>query len=227
MTRQQLFLPGAILLAGVILSISIYAVRSTTDIAIPQGDPEAVRPVSPEDHLLGNPEAPVTVITYSDIDCKYCKDFQQTMAQVMTEYGPQGQVAWVYRHFPLVDTHAYAASHAEASECVASLGGEESFWRFIDLLQANAPNDDEFNPEGYPVVLGQLDISTQAFQQCMDARTFASRVESDFGNALDTGADTAPYLVIQVQGQKPITIEGALPYDILKQLLDESIAKVQ
>lgn len=228
MTRQELFIPGAILAAGLILAVSTYVVRTTTDIAVPKGDPQAVRPVSPEDHLLGNPQAPVTVITYSDIDCEYCKDFQQTMAQVMTEYGPTGQVAWVFRHFPLLDVHAYALSHANAAECVASIGGEETFWRFIDLVQAYAPNENEFEPEGYPLVLEQLGIPQASFDQCMTAQTFSKKVEADFGNALDTGADSAPYVVILIKGQeKPITIEGGVPYTALKKLLDESISKAQ
>ncbi|MBU0749953.1 DsbA family protein [Patescibacteria group bacterium] len=224
MNIQNWFLPGAILGAGLILAISIFVVRTTTDIAIPKGDPEVVRPVSPDDHVFGSPEAPIKVITYSDIDCKACKKFQQTMAQVMTEYGPSGNVAWVFRHLPLIDIHAYAKSHAEAAECVASIGGEDAFWRFIDLLQAIAPNDNEFIPDGYPVVLEQLGISETEFRSCMIDHTFAKRVEADFGNALDTGANSAPYVVLVIKGEKPITIEGAPTYDIMKRLLDDKIA---
>ncbi len=227
MNLQNWFLPGAILAAGILLAISVYAVRSTTDIVVPQGDPEAVRPVRPEEHILGNPEAVVKVVTYADIDCAACKEFQQTMAQVMTEYGPNGQVAWVYRHLPLIDIHVYAKSHAEAAECVASLGGEGSFWRFIDLIQAIAPNQSEFLPEGYPVVVQQLGIPQASFDQCMATHQFASRVEDDFGNALDTGADSAPYVVLLIHGNDPITIEGGLSYETMKKLLDDSIAKVK
>ena len=44
-----------------------------------------------------------------------------------------GQVAWVYRHLPLIDQHVYAEQHAEAAECAASLGGQSMFWLMVFL----------------------------------------------------------------------------------------------
>ncbi len=92
--------------------------------------PAAITPLSQKDHLNGNPNAPVKIIEYSDLECPFCKEFHETMLQVMREYGAEGQVAWVYRHFPLTK-HPQAEPDAEAAECVASLGGETAFWDFI------------------------------------------------------------------------------------------------
>ena len=53
------------------------------------------------------------------------------MNQIMDEYGASGQVAWVYRHFPIEQLHPNAAGIALASECVADLGGNDAFWSFL------------------------------------------------------------------------------------------------
>lgn len=85
-------------------------------------------------HVRGAEDAPVTIVEYSDFDCPYCARFHDTMLQVMEEY--DGQVRWVYRHYPIEQLHPNAPKIAEASECIANLDGEEAFWRFADTYYA-------------------------------------------------------------------------------------------
>lgn len=227
MERSPWILPGAIVLAGAILAIAIYAVRSNPAIIEPERNPNIVRPVSPEDHLVGNPEAPIILVEYADLDSEFTKQFQKAMAQLMTEYGPTGQVAWVFRHLPLVDMHEHAGRHAEAAECAAELGGEDAFWRFIDLMHAKAPRENEFDPRGYSTLAEQLGIDPQAHEACVQSGRYAGLVEADFKNALDAGADATPYLVLFVDGQDPVTISGSLPYESLKRLIDQKLGQIQ
>jgi protein-disulfide isomerase len=225
MNSNYLLVPGAIILGGLILAGAIFFVRQNAPETIP-GDPTVVRPVSPSDHIIGSPTAPVVIIEYSDIDCPYCKQFQQTMAQIMTEIGADGKVAWVYRHLPLTQIHPNAARHAEASECVASLGGENSFWRFIDALQAAAPDQNQFNPANYGGVVTSLGISESSFEACLSSGQFKTRVDEDMKNGIAAGATGTPYLVIQVEGNDPIPVSGALPYAAMKEVIAEALAKV-
>lgn len=226
MERSSWILPGAIVLSGAIIAIAVYAVRSNPAISAPERNPEIVRPVSPEDHLVGNPEAPVVVVEYADLDSEFTKRFQKAMAQLMTEYGPSGQVAWVFRHLPLVDIHRNAGRHAEAAECAAELAGEDAFWRFIDLMHARAPRDTEFDPRGYSDLADQLGISGEALESCVTSGRHAARVEADFKNALDAGADATPYLVLFVEGQDPVTISGSMPYESLKRVIDQKLGQI-
>lgn len=95
---------------------------------------DKISPVSAADHIRGDINAPVKIIQYSDIDCPFCKRFHGTMQEVMDSYGKDGKVAWVMRHFPLTQLHPDAFNKAEASECVAELGGNDKFWKFVDTL---------------------------------------------------------------------------------------------
>lgn len=92
----------------------------------------AVAPVTADDHIIGDINSPVILIEYSDLECPFCQRFHPTMEQVMTEY--EGQVAWVYRHFPLDGLHPNARKAAEASECVASIAGNNAFWEYLSAL---------------------------------------------------------------------------------------------
>jgi protein-disulfide isomerase len=223
--RNEILVPAAIIFGGLIVAVAIFFIRSDS---APQtaGNAELVRPVSPEDHIIGKPDADVIIVEYSDIDCAYCKQFQTTMTELMKEYGENGNVAWVYRHFPLVNNHPNAAQHAEAAECVGSLAGETAFWRFIEAMQARAPGSNQFNPANYKDLLSDFGVSEADFSACRDGNQFVSRVESDFNNAIAMGAKGTPFTVFLVRGEKPTTLSGALPYQSMKQVIDQALAKV-
>jgi protein-disulfide isomerase len=224
-TRVAWFIPVAIVAAGLIFSVAIYVQRHNKVEGSVQADINLIHPVTQADHIIGSPAAPVVIVEYSDIDSSYSKTFQRTMTQVMSDYAASGQVAWVYRHLPLIDQHINSASHAEAAECAASIAGPTMFWRFIDALNSAAPNDIQFDPANYPSVVTSLGILPQSFQDCMTKHQFQQKVTSDFENGIAIGAGGSPFTVLLVKGQPPVTINGAVPYDGMKKIVDQAIAK--
>jgi len=88
-----------------------------------------VPPVDESDHILGNPDAPIVIIEYSDYECRYCKIFQATAKQIIKE--SNGGVAWVYRHWPIQQN---SFEKVVAAECVAKIKGNDAFWKYSDLL---------------------------------------------------------------------------------------------
>lgn len=90
-------------------------------------------PVTEKDHIRGSLDAKVIIVEFSDYDCPFCKRFHNTMIEVFESYD-ESEVAWVYRHFPLDQLHPEARTKAVASECIASLEGNDAFWAFSDLL---------------------------------------------------------------------------------------------
>lgn len=85
--------------------------------------------ISTDDHILGNPNAAITIIEYSDFECPYCKKFHATLNQIVAE--SNGNVAWVYRHWPI---HQNSFEKLVASECVAKIKGNDAFWKYSELL---------------------------------------------------------------------------------------------
>lgn len=222
--KNPWLVPVSIVLAGALLGITLYVVRISSIVPLPAGDITKLRPVSTVDHVLGNPTAPVTIITYSDIECTYCKTFQEAMEQIMSEYGPQGKVAWVYRHFPLKEEHPNAPLHAKAAECVAQQGGSNAFFRFIDALQQNEGRG-SVTPRVYTSIISSLGLSNTDFQNCMETTRYEKRVAEDYDNGLALGVNGVPYSVILIQGHDPVPVSGSLPYTAVKKLLDIAIQK--
>lgn len=90
-----------------------------------------LRPVSADDHILGNPSAKIVIVEYSDLDCPFCKSFHNTMHQIIKE---DGDVAWVYRHYPIPQLHPNAPKKAEETECAYDQKGNEGFWKYADKI---------------------------------------------------------------------------------------------
>jgi protein-disulfide isomerase len=98
-----------------------------------------VAPVSPDDHIVGNINAKIIIVEYSDLECPFCKVFHNTMHQVVE--ANNGDVAWVYRHFPIPQLHPKAFRQAEATECAWEQGGNEAFWKYTDRIFEITPSN--------------------------------------------------------------------------------------
>ena len=96
-------------------------------VTVPYGGEVVV--VEAGDHIMGSSSATVKVIEYSDLECPYCKSFHATMKQVVAE--SNGSVSWVYRHWPI---HAGSMDKLVAAECVATLKGNDAFWKYVEMI---------------------------------------------------------------------------------------------
>ncbi|PIR83223.1 hypothetical protein COU19_01370 [Candidatus Kaiserbacteria bacterium CG10_big_fil_rev_8_21_14_0_10_56_12] len=217
-------IPIAIVIGGIIVALAVYgSLRKQPSTSSGNGNPALVRPVDTNDHIFGNPAAPIMIVEYSDFDCGYCKAFEATMHQVISDAGVNGRVAWVFRQFPLTEIHPNALKHAEAAECVAKTGGNDAFWAFADSLYENQPAD----PSQYGALAARAGAPSAAFASCYSnaAAEVDARIKADRQNALDTGARGTPYSLIVMPGKAPIVLDGAYTADAIQLILDQATAQ--
>lgn len=189
------------------------------------GSPEAVNPVTEDDWIRGNPNAPIQIVEYSDYDCPFCKNFHESMNQIIDEYGPTGEVAWVYRHFPLEQLHPNAPTIALAAECVGALGGNESFWTFSDLVFDERATNEPTNITRLEEFAVSSGVSGTDFTSCLEEQRYINEVETDFNNAIAVGGRGTPHSIIIVGDQTGV-INGAQPYSFVKQSVDNLLAQI-
>lgn len=216
--KNSRIVPVAIVAGGIIVAIAVYASQPNTAAL-----GSLVRPVSSADHILGNPAARVMIVEYSDFDCEYCKVFHETLHQIIANEGASGEVAWVFREFPLSEIHPNAFSHARAAECAASVAGNDAFWKFTDALFNAQP----INPANYGAIAASVGMADNTFAACYASSSQAldARITADRKNALDMGARGTPYSLILVAGKDPVVMVGGYSYDAVKQLVDQALAQ--
>lgn len=238
-TPQQpmLGIPGAIVISAAIIAGAIIFTGSQKATPTPpptnvganppaaQETPEAnVAPVTERDHILGNPDAKVKIVEYSDYDCPFCKNFHDTMHQIIDEFGAGGDVAWVYRHLPLEQLHPNAAKIAEGSECVAEFGGNEAFWTFTDLVFGERGTNEPTNMQKLPDFAAQAGVDRNAYTACVTSGKYTQAIADAVAAAFEAGARGTPHsYIITDNGQIPIN--GAQPYANVRQMVQTALGQ--
>ena len=232
--RDDLSIPLAIVFAGILVGAAIiFSDKATPPTPISDKVPsrEAAGAGSdlasieelvlkPDDHVLGNPNADVLVIEYSDPECPFCKKFHETMMQVTEQYAKSGDVAWVYRHFPLDMIHPKARKEGEAQECANELGGNDAFWKYTDKLFEITPSNNGLDPAELPRIATIIGLPLSAFEECLASGKYADRIERDFVSGVNVGVKGTPYSIVwNRKTGKQMPINGAALFANVKSLL--------
>ena len=239
-------IPGSILVGSLIISFSILLAggvikikgldvqrTSTTNQAAqvptapnpnlaPPTEPAAgpVEALKSEDHVRGDKNARVLLIEYSDLECPFCKRFHPTAKQVVDAY--KGQVAWVYRHFPLDQIHSKADKEAEAVECAKDQGGEDSFWKMTDKIFEVTPSNNGLNLDDLPKLAGEIGLNASTLKSCLDSSKYAAHVEEDYQGGVKAGITGTPgNILLDTKTGKTKLIPGAVPFDQFKVAIDD------
>jgi protein-disulfide isomerase len=201
---------GLVLLGFFVIAMPVWALEEVTGIVEPV--------VTARDHLRGNPAAPVKLIEFADTECPLCKRFHPTLKRLVNDY--RGQVAWVFRHFPIAEIHPKAPKEAEATECAAELGGEAKFWAYLDRLYEITPSNNRLDPAELPRIAQHVGLERAPFEQCLRSGRHAARVAADVADALAAGAPGTPYTVIVAPNGKAYEVVGNQPYEALRLVID-------
>lgn len=182
---------------------------------------EKMRRITSADHIRGNSNAPVKIVEYSDMECPFCKRFHATMQQVVNEYGKNGKVAWVYRHFPLDSIHSKARTEAAAAECAGGLGGNNAFWAYIDRFYAVTPSNNQTDIQTVlPQIAREIGLDASKFNSCLASGKYAKHIQEDLDNANAIGGNGTPWSIVVAKNGKKYPLSGAQPYEAVKQLIE-------
>jgi len=181
-----------------------------------------MRPVSADfDHIYGDPKAPVTLVEYSDFECPYCKRFHFSAKEFVDKN--KGKVNWVYRHFPLSFHNPGAQKEAEASECAAEQGGNDSFWKYTNTLYMRT----KAGGKGFPIaklvpLAEEIGLDKNTFEKCLTSGKMAKRVAADLKNGSAAGITGTPgNILINNKTNKSLFLNGAVSLQKLNASLQQ------
>lgn len=212
--------PVAIIICGVIIAAAIVFVNrypGPAAAAVPQensGYAQANVPApTTEDHVYGSRTASVFLIEYSDFQCPFCDRVNPTLKRLVDE--SNGEIAWVYRHFPLESIHPEARPAAIASECIAAQLGDSGFWTFLDEVFAN---QQAMGAGLYASVGNSLGVNPITYNTCVASGAYDELIDRHAGEAYASGGTGTPYTVVYGYGAQ-VPVSGALPYEQFKAVI--------
>jgi protein-disulfide isomerase len=229
--KGNVLMPVSIIVAGFIIAGAVMFSNSGGGTPnLPGGygsDPSAVvqggdlldslNPVTEDDHIKGDLNAPIKIVEFSDFECPFCGKLHPILSNVVDKY--DGQVAWVYRHFPLSQIHVNAQSIAEATECVAELGGNDAFWEVTgDIFKQNLKTTAQVGSSAAKVGVDQVE-----FQSCVDSGRHRTAVLEDVSDATGTGGRGTPWAIVVGPNGEKFPLSGAQPEAVWVNIIDQLI----
>ncbi len=225
--HQNLGVPAAIVIAGALIAAAVYFGGSGVPSAGNQNTGSTARKDVPKvqasEHILGNPNAPIKIVEYTDLECPFCKAFHATMKQVMEKYGQSGQVAWVMRNFPLAQLHPNAPKLAVAAECVAEIGGNTAYWNFLDAIIEEAPINTFFDFSKLDATVSKVGVDTAKFETCYQSEKYQEKIQKEFNDAVAAGGQGTPFNTLIDKKGKNIEIAGAQPLEVVTAMIEEAL----
>ncbi|MGD2163598.1 MAG: DsbA family protein, partial [Anaerolineales bacterium] len=180
--RRRTILTGAVIIAGVALVITALIIFRTQAAISGIVTPDFYDyPDQTEGRTMGDPNAPVQIVEFSDFQCSACNFFHdETLAQVVTNYVNTGEVFFTYRSFPVIDqSSARKESHAAAlaSYCAAE---QNRFWEYHDMLFANriGENAGSFTIPRLEAMADTLELDS-TFDQCLSEEQYREQLNQD------------------------------------------------
>jgi len=168
--------------------------------------------------IVGNPNAPITILEWGDFQCTFCYRFHESSLDIIQrEYIETGIANLVFKDFPLNGPDSVLA--AEAAYCAEDQG---KYWSYHDELYANWAGertgwitDDSLNRFA---ITSNLDI--EKFNSCLDDHKYRQRVLDleQFGREI--GIDATPSFLI-FNDEKIIKIRGNQPIDVFRKVIDD------
>jgi len=199
--------------------------------AIPAGQPAVPAPPSviqvslDDDPVKGNPNAPVTIIEFSDFQCPFCsRFFTQTLPLIEENYIDSGKVKFVYRDMPLDSIHQNARPASIAAECADEQG---KFWEYHDILFIKqkqwqglslAAADNTFKEYA-----GDLGLQIASFDSCLESSIIAEEVNKDVIEATTYGATGTPTFFIGNEKDGFIKLTGAQPFAVFQSAIEDQL----
>jgi protein-disulfide isomerase len=172
--------------------------------------------------VLGNKDAKVKLIEFSDLQCPFCKSFlDNTFPQIKKEYIDTGKVAFYFRHYPLTQIHPNANKAGVAAECANE---QDKFWTYHDNIFAkqsewsnldNASAVSKF--KSYAIELG---LNASQFNSCLDSDKYQANVDQDLSDGTKAGVTGTPTTFVN-----GVPLVGAQPFDAFKTAIDAELAK--
>ncbi len=219
-----------------------------TDTGSADPNPEIIDVKTENAPTLGNKNAQVMILEFSDYQCPFCaRHYTDSHKQIVTNYITPGKANLVFHDLPLTQIHPQAQKAAEAARCVKDQKGDIGYFKMHDKLFENQAT---LSVENYKKWAKELGVTSTTFDTCLDSGKYADEVSADVTYAQSVGVFGTPgfiivtdkasvaasdlqamqvyqqgdYLIRYIESSDGkyagVRISGALPYETFKQVVD-------
>ncbi len=193
---------------------------------LPTKQPSAPVKISVDDDpIIGNPDAPITIVEFSDFQCPFCARFHtQTLPLIIEEYIEQGKVKLVFRDFPIQSIHPNALPASVAAECANE---QNKFKEMHDVLFENQNEWNKLETVDALSLFNQyateIKLDEEQFDSCLSSGKYIPEIKKDLDDGRDYGVSGTPGFFIGNDELGYVELKGAQPFESFKKIIDAQL----
>jgi protein-disulfide isomerase len=178
-----------------------------------------------DDPIIGNPNAPITIVEFSDFQCPFCARFHtQTLPSLLGEYIEQGKVKLVFRDFPIQSIHPNALSASVAAECA---NDQNKFREMHDALFENQNNWNRLETidalSSFSQYASDIQLDQESFDSCLNSGKHIPEIQNDLNDGRDYGVSGTPGFFVGNDQIGFVELKGAQPFESFKKVIDAQL----
>ena len=193
---------------------------------LPTKQPQlSVKISADNDPIIGDPNAPITIIEFSDFQCPFCARFHiQTLPLILEEYIEQGKVKLVFRDFPIQSIHPNALPASVAAECANEQG------RFKEMHDMLFDNQNKWNSQDTSDALSlfsqyatNIQLEQETFDSCLTNGKYIDEIKKDLDDGREYGVSGTPGFFVGNDEIGYVELKGAQPFESFKKIIDAQL----
>jgi protein-disulfide isomerase len=193
---------------------------------LPTKQPSAPVKISiDDDPIIGNLDAPITIVEFSDFQCPFCARFHtQTLPSILEEYIDQGKVKLVFRDFPIQSIHPNALPASVAAECANEQG------KFREMHDTLFEKQNEWNKletddalSLFSQYAADMQIEQKSFDSCLSSGKYIPEIKNDLDDGRDYGVSGTPGFFVGNDKVGYVELKGAQPFESFKKIIDAQL----
>ena len=193
---------------------------------LPTNQPALPLKISSENNpVIGNPDAPITIIEFSDFQCPFCAKFHmQTLPTIMDEYINKGTVKLVFRDFPIQSIHPNAVPASIAAECANEQGEFEQMYHMLFEKQKEWSNlETSYAITAFNQYASELQLNEEKFDSCIKNVKYIEEIQKDLNEGRTYGVTGTPGFFIGNEKIGFVELKGAQPFESFKKVIDSQL----
>ncbi len=171
-----------------------------------------------EEKIIGDKNAKIFVIEYSDLECVFCKQYHQNVLDKLVKKYENKKVGFVFRHFPLTSVHPSSFNQSKAAECSFELSGIKTFEKYIKRIFEETKNDGNFPEDKLFEMANEVGLDEKEFKKCMNAKNISEKIEKSFEEAYQMGLRETPSVFIQLDTGESYPVPA--DYKVIERIID-------
>lgn len=164
--------------------------------------------------VLGNRNAPVRIVAFSDFTCHYCMQASQTIKDIMRKYGDK--VSYVFKHLPM-DEKGVGGKASEYFIAIAQQD-EAKAWQFYDELYANRDRLLAGGEDYLKKTCKDMGLDMKSLQKDLQGKKVREIMKEDEEDAKKLGVEGTPYFLVN-----NLIVRGAMPKDLFDGAIDTAL----